>query len=84
MRRRGREKRRREGERRKKEEEKEKESQGMETLCLDTCLEVWNLICVSLELWYGNYMCLDLMFGITCLSWVRKTLTFQYMCFWLV
>ena len=42
-RRKGREKRIREGERRKKEDEKEKESQGMETLCKDTCLEVWNI-----------------------------------------
>ena len=33
---------------------------------------------VSLEL-FGNFG-----IGNTCLSWVRKTLTFQYMCFWLV
>ena len=65
--------------RRKKEEEKRR------IQVWNSCLEVWNIsfvwntcLDVSLEL-FGN-------FGIenTCLSWVRKTLTFQYKCFWLV
>ena len=67
---------------RKRRREEEEEGGGREEKNpgLDTCLEVWNLICVILELWYGNYMCLDVMFGITCLIWVRKTLILQYMC----
>ena len=40
-----------------------------------------------LEHLYGIYICLELvwnclelLFGNTCLSWIRKTLTLQYMC----
>ena len=47
-----------------KEEEKNNKEEGRreeKNPGLDTCLEVWNLICVSLELWYGNYMCLELL-----------------------
>ena len=32
-------------------------------------IQVWNI-----------FFCMELMFGNTCLSWVRKTLTLQYMC----
>ena len=42
-----------------------------------------HLLC--LEFWFGTSPLFGTcMFGNTCLSWVRKTLTFQYMCFWLV
>ena len=72
MRRRGREKRRREGEiRKKEEEEEEKESQGMK-------------LCMEIDIaWYGNFgkdACLEILLENTCLSWVRKTITLQYMC----
>ena len=35
-------------------------------------IQVWNFV---MEFMYGTYM-----FGKTYLSWVRKTLTLQYMC----
>ena len=47
-----------------KEEEKNNKEEGRReenNPGLDTCLEVWNLICASLELWYRNYMCLELL-----------------------
>ena len=56
--------------RRKKEEEKKKKTRfGIHVQNISFCLElfVWN-------------SCMELMFGNTCLSWVRKSLTLQYMC----
>ena len=55
----------------KKKEEEEKESQGME-LCMEVDIA-----------WYRNFgkdACLEILLENTCLSWVRKTLTVQYMC----
>ena len=55
----------------KKEEEEEKESQGM---------ELYMEIDIA---WYRNFgkdACLEILLENTCLSWVRKTLTLQYMC----
>ena len=41
----------------------------------NSCLEL--LFGISLFVWNFG---MELMFGNTCLSWVRKTLTLQYMC----
>ena len=54
--------------RRKKERREGEEKQGMELMFGNL---VWNISFVM----FGTYI-----FGNTCLSWVRKTLTLQYMC----
>ena len=66
---RGEEKRReREEEEGRKEEEKWKKRKGME-------------LCMEIDIaWYGNFgkdACLEILSENTCLSWVRKTQTFQ-------
>ena len=57
-----------EGRRKKK---KRRKSKGME-------------LCMEIDFaWYGNFgkdACLEILLESTCLSWVRKTLTLQYMC----
>ena len=52
----------------------------METIC------AWKLILLGIEIdiaWYRNFgkdACSEIWLDNTCLSWVRKTLTLQYMC----
>ena len=55
-----------------KEKEKKKEEEKRK-------IQVWNVHMFGTSPLFGNFG-----IGNTCLSWVRKTLTFQYMCFWLV
>ena len=41
-------------------------------------------LCMEIDIaWYRNFgkdACLEILLENTCLSWVRKTLTLQYMC----
>ena len=55
----------------KKKEEEEKESQGM---------ELFMEIDIAWYRKFGKDACFEILLENTCLSWVRETLTLQYMC----